>query len=117
MGFENPRRREMQRADQPGVIGMEADRHQVDLEVFCLEDDVGAGNREFADSALPKAAADHDALGVGPGLGLEEFPGDMRQFLRELLDRAVHQCRSMDIVADQCRVQIALGDLVGRFLA
>ena len=64
----------MQRADQAGVIGMKADRHQIDVEILGLEDDVGAGDGEFADPALPKAAADHDALGIGPRLGLEEPP-------------------------------------------
>ena len=38
-----------------------------------------------------KAAADHDAFGVGPRLGLEEAPGDIGQFLGEFLDRAMHQ--------------------------
>ena len=78
MALEDPRRRQMQRADQAGVIGMKADRHQIDLEVLGLEDDVGARDREFADPALPKAAADHDALGIGPGLGLEEAAASHR---------------------------------------
>ena len=107
----------MQRADQAGVIGMKTDRQQVDLEIFALEDDVGAGNHEFADPALAKAAADDDALGIGPCLGLEEFPGHMGQFLRKFLNRAMHQRRGMDIVADQCVVELALGDLLGGFLA
>src|SRR5258708_5270478 len=105
----------MQRADQAGIIGMKTDRHQVDLEVFGLENDVGAGNGELADPALPETAADHDAFGIRPGLGLEKFSGHMRQFLRKLLDRAMHQCRSMDIVADQRLVEFALGDLLGGF--
>ena len=117
MALENPRRRQMQRADQAGVIGMKADRHQIDVEILGLEDDVGARDGELADPALPKAAADHDALGIGPRLGLEEPAGHIGQFLRELLDRAMHQGGGADIVADQRFVEVALGDFVGGFLA
>jgi len=107
----------MQRADQAGVIGMKADRHQVDLEILRFKDDVGAGDGEFADPALAEAAADHDALGVGPRLGLEESPRHIGQFLGELLDRAVHQRGGADVVAQQRLVEFALGDLAGGFLA
>ena len=107
----------MQRADQAGVIGMKADRHQIDVEILRLEDDVGAGDGDLADPALPKAAADHDALGIGPRLGLQEPAGHIGQFLREFLDRAMHQGGSVDIVADQRLVEVALGDFVGGFLA
>ena len=107
----------MQAADQAGFVGMKADRHQVDLELLGLEDDVGARDRKLADPALPKAAADHDALGVGPGLGLEEAPRHIGQFLGEFLDRAVHQRRGVDVVADQRLVELALADLVGGFVA
>ncbi len=52
-----------------------------------------------------KAAADHDAFGVGPGLGLEKAPRHIGQFLREFLDRAVHQRGGVDVVADQHLVE------------
>ena len=90
----------MQRADQAGIIRMKADRHQIDIEVFGLKDDVGAGDGEFADPALPEATADHDALGIGPCLGLEEPPGHIGQLLGEFLDRTVHQGCGADIIAD-----------------
>src|ERR1700738_427081 len=99
----------MQAADQAGIIGMIADRDQVDAPAFGLEDNVGARDRQFADPALAKAAADHDALGIGPGLGLEKAPGDISEFLSEFLDRAMHQRRRRD--------EIALGDIPGGFLA
>jgi len=83
----------MQAADQAGIVGVKADRHQIDFETFGLQDDVGARDREFADPALPETAADHDAFGIGPGPGLEKPLRHMGQFLRELLDRAVHQGR------------------------
>ena len=107
----------MQAADQAGIVGMKADRHQIDLEAFGLEHDVGARDRDFADPALAKAAADHDALGIGPGLGLEKAPRHIGQFLREFLDRAMHQRRRHDVVADQRLVELALGDVLGGLLA
>ena len=107
----------MQAADQAGFVGVKADRHQVDLEVLGLEQDVGARDREFADPALPEAAADHDAFGVGPGLGLEKPPRHIGQFLREFLDRAVHQGGGVDVVADQRLVELGLADVLGGFLA
>ena len=107
----------MQRADQAGVIGMKADRHQIDVEILRLEDDVGAGDGDLADPALPKTAANHDALGIGPRLGLEEPPRHIGQLLGEFLDRAMHQGGGADIGADQRLVEFALGNLAGGFFA
>src|SRR3977135_2317288 len=107
----------MQAANQTGFIGVETERHQINLEVFGLEDDVGARDREFADPALAKAAADHDAFGVGPGFGPEKSARHMGQFLRELLDRAVYQCGGADVVADQGLVERGLGDGRSGFVA
>ena len=112
MGLEDPGRRQMQAADQARFIRMKADRHQVDLEFLGLENDVGARDREFADPALPEAAADHDAFGIGPGLGLEKPPRHIGQFLGEFLDRAMHQGGGVDIVADQRLVEFALADVM-----
>ena len=117
MALEYPRRRQMQRADQAGVIGMKADRHQIDVEILGLEDDVGAGDREFADPALPEATADHDALGIGPRLGLEKPPRHIGQLLGEFLDRTMHQGCGADVVADQRLIEFGLGDLAGGFFA
>ncbi len=72
MGLENPGRRQVQTADQARFIGVKADRDQIDLEAFGLEDDIGARDRKLADPALPKTAADHDTFGIGPGFGLEK---------------------------------------------
>src|SRR5215475_7246737 len=71
----------MQRSDQPGIIGVEADRQQIDLEVFRLQHDLGTRDRKLPHPALAKTATDHDALGLGPRLGLEEAPGDISEFL------------------------------------
>ena len=115
MALEDPRRRQMQRAEQAGVIRMETDRHQVDVEIFGLEDEVGAGNRDLSDPALPKTAADHDALCIRPCLGLEEPPGHIGQLLGELLDRPMHQRGRAEIGANQHLVEFALGDRAGGF--
>src|SRR6266851_4794403 len=100
----------MQTADQAGVIGAKADRHQIDLEVLSLENDIGARNRKLADPALAKAAADHDAFGVGPGLGLEKPLRHIGELLREFLDRTVHQRGGADVVAYQGLVERTLAD-------
>src|SRR6266513_2693753 len=107
----------MQAADQPGFIGIKPDRNQIDLEVFGFENDIGTRNREFADPALPETAADHDAFRAGPGLGLEKSPRHISEFLREFLDRAVHQRGSGDIVARQRLVEFALGDFTSGLVA
>src|SRR6185437_11245981 len=46
------------------------------------------------------------------GLGLEEAPRYIGQFLRELLDRAVQQGRSLGVVTDQHVVEGLLADLL-----
>src|ERR1700686_5351438 len=107
----------MQAADQAGVIRIEADRHHLDFEVLSLENDIGARDRELADPALAKAAADHDAFGIGPALGLEKAPRHIRQFLREFLDRTVHQRSGADVVAPQSLVEPTFADGLGGFAA
>src|SRR5215510_8692827 len=107
----------MQRSDQPGIIGVEADRHQIDIEVFRLQHDLGTRDRKLTHSALAKTATDHDALSLRPRLGLEEASCDISEFLRELLDRAVHDGRGLDVVADQHLVEHLLADLVGWLVA
>src|SRR5262245_33854058 len=106
----------MQRADQAGIVGMEADRHQVDLEILRLQHDLGTRNRQLPHPALAEAAADHDPLGLRPRLGLEEAPRDIGKLLREFLDRAVHDGGSLDVVADQYIIERLLADLVGGFV-
>ena len=91
---------------RPASSGSIADRHQIDLDALGFEDEVGARDRQLADAALAKAAADHDALGVGPRLGLEEAPRHIGELLREFLDRAMHQGGGFDVVADQHLVEL-----------
>src|SRR5260370_34865702 len=107
----------MQATDQAGFVRVEANRDQVDLEILALENDVSTRDREFADPALPKTAADHDTFGIGPGLGLEEAPRHISQFLREFLDRAMPQRGSVDAVAHQRLVEPVLAEGLAAFAA
>ena len=50
--------------EQSGFVRIVADRNEVDLDLVGLQDDGGATDRDFADPAGAKAAADHDALGA-----------------------------------------------------
>ena len=60
---EDPGRRQMDRADQAGLVGMVADRPQLDVvAVLALEQHGGAADRELADAAGAQAAADRDPL-------------------------------------------------------
>ena len=72
MALEDPARRQVSRADQPGLVGMMADRHEVDVDAGRLEDHRGPADRQLADPAVPQAAADGDALGVAPALEPQE---------------------------------------------
>ena len=69
---------------------MTVDRQNLDLEVVGLEDNFGARDGEFAKLAVAKAPAHDDALGLIPGLGLEEAARYVGELLREVLDGAVH---------------------------
>jgi hypothetical protein len=72
---------------------------------------------EFAEAAVPKPAAHHDAPGLLPSLGLEKSASDVGELLRELLDGALHDRRSLCIVSDQDGVENLFADVFGRLLA
>ena len=93
IGFEDPFRREMGAADQPGLVRVMAHRHQLDRIAFGLQDDAGPRDRELADPALPEAAADDDALDRAPGLLPQEASDDEGERLGEALDSREHQRR------------------------
>ena len=117
MGFEDPRRRQMQATDQPGIVGMKTDRHYIDLEILRPEDDFGTRDRELSELAIAKAAADHNAFGLGPGLGFQKPPRHIGELLCELLDRTMHDGRRFGVVADQDGIEGLLADLVGGLVA
>jgi hypothetical protein len=90
----------MQRADQAGVVRMEADWQHLDLEFLGLEDDLGARDGEFAEAAAAEAAPDHDALRLFPGLGLQKPSRDVSELLRKNLDGAMNDRRRFGVLAD-----------------
>ena len=63
-------------------------------------------------SRLSRSAADHDPLSLVPGLGIEDTARDVGKFLREVLDSAVDDGRSLGIVANQDRVESFLADVL-----
>src|SRR5579872_4616883 len=117
MRLKNPRGRQMQAADQAGIVRIETDRTEVDLEILRFKQNVGPRNGEFADPALAKAPANHDAFGIGPGLLLEESRRHIGQFGCELLDRTMDQGGRINVLTLERLVELALGHLLGGFLA
>lgn len=102
----------MRGADQRRLVRMVADRHQVEAAELRLEQHVGASDRELADAALAEAAADHDALGLVPGLELQEALDDAGERLGELLDRALDDAGRLVVAVDEQVVERLLADLV-----
>lgn len=92
------------------------DRQHLNFEILGLEQNFGARNGEFAEPAVAKAAAHGDALGLVPGLGFEEPARYVDEVLREILDGAVHDCRSLAVVTDQGSVKFFLADVFGGLL-
>ena len=63
-----------------------------------------------------KPTADHDPLGVAPGLQLEELPGYLGQFLGEVLDRAVQYSGRFRMAAGEQIIEGLLAELVARLV-
>src|SRR3954453_22479980 len=93
------------------------DRQHLNFEVLGLEQNFGARNGEFAEPAVAKAAAHGDALGLVPGLGFEEAARYVDEFLREILDGAVHDRRRLAVITDQCSIKFFLAEVFGGLLA
>src|SRR6266478_3708034 len=94
-----------------------ADWYQIDRKVLVLEKNISARDGELSDPAAAKAAADHNAFGIGPELGLEKSARHIGQFLREFLYSAVHQRRRARILAHQRLIQRTLADAFRGFAA
>src|SRR6478736_954444 len=93
IGLEDPFRRKMGATDQPGLVGMMADRHKVDTMSVGLQDDAGTRDRKLADPALAESAADHDTLDGAPGLQPGEAANDEGQRLGVAFDGAEDESR------------------------
>ncbi len=117
MAGEDPGRREVGGADEAGLVGMVADRRELDVDAGRLQQHRGAADRELADAALAQAAADHDALGVAPALQAQEAADHGRELLGEILDRALDDAGRLRVALDEELVELLLRDLAARRLA
>ena len=121
IGFEDPFRREMGAADQSGLVGMMAHRHQLDRMALRLQDDAGPRDGELAYPALAEAAADDNALDRTPGLLAQEATDDEGERLGEAFDSREHQRRLACLAFRQQLVELgfahALAGLRQRVLA
>src|SRR6185437_4745233 len=114
---EDPGRRQVDRADEPGLVGMAGDRHEVDVDAVGFEQQGGAPYHELADAAVAKAAADRDALGALPRFEAQKAARHGSELLGEFLDRALHQRRRLGIAGDQDLLQLLLAEFVRRRVA
>ena len=117
MAGQDPRRRELDGADQAGFVGMVLDGAELDGDSGFGQQQRGAAHRQLADPARRQAAAQHDALGPLPALQPHEAAYDGRQFVGELLDHGMHQRRGLRVVAAQHLVELGLGNLLHRRVA
>src|SRR5579884_3878414 len=112
MAFEHPQRRQMRGADEPRLVGIGMNRRQVDVGFLGLEEGGGAPDRELANAAVPEASAHRDPFGVPPRLELREAADDVRELLRELLDRALYDARGLGIALGDELVELLLRELL-----
>ena len=64
-----------------------------------------------------KPPAHHDALGIRPGLGLEEAPHDNGKLLRVILDRALDHGRGFRIAFFQNHIELGPIEIIRRRIA
>ncbi len=62
----------MDRADQRRFVTMVADRHELDIDAFCLQQHRCSPDNLFADPALTKSTAYDDPFGILPILKLQK---------------------------------------------
>ncbi len=95
------------------MVRLVTDRFQLDIEAVRLQLHGGAADGQLADAALPQASADHDALCILPVLQSQESADDLREFLGELLDRALDDARGLGIPLREDLVELLLADFLG----
>ena len=117
MAGKDPRRHEVNAADEAGVVGCVANRTQLDSVTPGFQGNAGATDCELADAALTQAAAHDDALDVLPFLQAQEAADHGGEFLRELFDHAVNHAGRFRVAFDQDFVELLLADLIARLLA
>ena len=117
VALQHPRRHQVGGADEAGLVRMVLDELQFDLVVVGFQQHLGAPDRQLADAARAKAAADDDGLGIFPARSLDEALDHRRESLGELFDGAVDDAAGFRIAFGQQLVELLLRHLVGRLLA
>ena len=117
MAGQHPTRRQLDRADQAGLVGMVGDGAQLDSDAFAGQQHGRPSHRQLADMAGAEPAADHDALGALPLLQAQETAHHGGQLDGILLDHRMDQAGRQGIGAGQHLVELRLGDLLGRRIA
>ena len=102
--------------DQSGLIRVMADGQEIDRYFIGFEDDGRATDAELADPAVTQTATRHDPFGIAPRLELEETANDEREFLREILDRSLHDAGGLRIALREQRIELFPADLLGRLV-
>src|SRR5690242_3512163 len=100
-------RHELRGTKQAGFVRIMADRLQPKLAAIRLEQDGCAADRQFADAAATKSAADNDHLGLTPCLQPKESTTDGRKFLGEFLDCAQYKAGRVGIALQEQLVELA----------
>ena len=114
MARQYPRRHEMDAANQPRFIGMMADRHEFNLDAFAFQQDQCAPDGKLANAAFAQAATDRNALRILPALGAAKAANNARQFLREILNRAVDNAGTFRVAIDQHLIKLFLAQFCSR---
>ena len=99
------------------LVRLVANRLQLDLDAIGFEDDGGAADRQFADAAAAKAAADREPFGIAPRLEFVKAPDHQRKVLGKIFDGTMHQTGFLDIAASQKHIELLLGQLLARLIA
>ena len=84
--LEQLQRRQLRRPEDAGLVGIVPDWQHFDASVELAHEDVRPSDREFADAAVAKTAADDDTLHISPRLQSKQRLCDLRDILGELFE-------------------------------
>src|SRR5579883_204136 len=114
---EYPSRRQVSGPDEAGLVGMKADRDEVDIGAIRLQQHGGSTDGDLADAAVAEPAADHDTLCAAPCLEAKKPLGDGCEFLGKILYRSVHDTGRFHVAGGQELVKLLLPDPVARLVS
>jgi len=107
----------MRGADQSGFVRIVANRANLGFDLGILQQNRGAADGELADAAAGKSAAEHDPLGILPGLELEKPAEHAGELLRKGFDRALHHAGRFDLAFGEKIIKLLFGDFARLFVA